>query len=274
MRATDFPLNRYLERIALKNHPVADENGLKEIHAAQAFSIPFENLDIHLGRAISLKPEDLINKMLIKKRGGYCFELNGLLHLALEALGFTVRPLLARVLYTRTEPTAHTHQVLIVTISGTDWLADAGFGGPGLRLPIPLIPNRIFEQYGDRYRLRSDPTYGWVLQKESRGNWLDLFAFRDQRTLDADIEMSNHFTSTWPGSLFRIQKMCVLPKTWGRITLTDMELTFHRDGRSTGRTLTPGPSYMDALAEHFGLILDTKFEDFILIGGIRPCNQD
>jgi hypothetical protein len=58
--------------------------------------------------------------------------------------------------------------------------------------------------------------------------------------------------------------MCVLPKTWGRITLADMKLTIHRDGRSTGKTMDPGPSYMDALAEHFGFALNTKFEDFIL----------
>jgi hypothetical protein len=58
--------------------------------------------------------------------------------------------------------------------------------------------------------------------------------------------------------------MCALAKPWGRITLNDMELNFHRDGRSTGAMLPAGPPYMKALAEHFGLILDTNFEDFIL----------
>lgn len=264
MHSTDFPLNRYLERIALKYPPDADENGLKEVHAAQAFAIPFENLDIHLGRTIPLEPEDLVSKLLVKKRGGYCFELNGLLHLALQSLGFTVRPLLARVLYNLPGPSAWTHEVLIVTIAGQQWLADVGFGGPGLRLPIPLIPDRPSDQFSERYRLRSDPTYGWILQKESRGDLLDLYTFKDQPTLDADIEMSNHFTSTWPGSIFRARKMCAFPKPRGRITLTDLELNIYRDGRSTGRILSPGPPYMEALAEHFGLILETKYEDFIL----------
>jgi N-hydroxyarylamine O-acetyltransferase len=205
MNSNDFPLNQYLERIALKSAPGTDEKELKKLHAAQVFSIPFENLDINLGKTISLKPEDLINKILAGKRGGYCFELNGILHLAFKTLGFAVHPLLARVLYTLPEQTALTHQVLIVTISGADWLADAGFGGPGLRLPVPVIPDRIFEQYGDRYKLRSDTDYGWVLQKESGGAFIDLYAFTEQLTLDADIEMSNHYTSTWPNSLFRIQ---------------------------------------------------------------------
>ncbi|MBN2243591.1 MAG: arylamine N-acetyltransferase [Acidobacteria bacterium] len=264
MNARDFPVKRYLERVGLENPPGADESGLKEIHAAQVFSVPFENLDIHLDRSISLKPEDLVDKMLMKKRGGYCFELNGLLHLALQALEFNVRPRLARVLYNRAQAGPLTHQVLIVTISGKEWLADCGFGGPGMRLPIPLVPDRPGEQYGERYRLRSDPNYGWVLQKESAGAFIDLYAFKDQVTLDADIEMSNHFTSTWPNSIFRLRRMCVLAKPWGRITLNDMELNFYRDGRSTGTILPPGLPYMKALAEHFGLILDFKYEDFIL----------
>jgi len=264
MNSIDFPLSRYLGRIGLSSPPARDENGLKEIHAAQTFTIPFENLEIHLGRTISLKPEDLTDKPLERNRGGYCFELNGMLHLALRALGFIVRPLLVRVLYNRTEPGVYEHQVLIVTISGQDWLADVGFGGPGLRLPIPMIPDRTYEQFGDRYRLRSDPDYGWVLQKESESTFIDLYAIRDQLILDDDIEMSNHFTSTWPGSFFRAQRMCAIPKTWGRITLADMELTFHQDGRSAGRILPPGPPYMEALAEHFGLVLETEYKDFVL----------
>jgi N-hydroxyarylamine O-acetyltransferase len=264
MDSMDFPLSRYLERIGLSSTPGRDEDGLKEVHSAQAFNIPFENLEIHLGRTISLKPEDLIEKMLGRNRGGYCFELNGMLHLALKALGFVVRPLLVRVFYNRTELGPYAHQVLIVTISGQDWLADVGFGGPGLRLPMPMIPDRTFEQYGDHYRLRRDPDYDWVLQKESRGTFIDLYTIKDQLTLDADIEMSNHFTSTWPGSYFRVQRICAIPKTWGRITLADMELTFHRDGRSTSKSLPPGPPYMEALAEHFGLDLKAEYEDFIL----------
>ena len=111
-----------------------------------------------------------------------------------------VRPLLVRVLYNLTEPGPYAHEVLIVTISGQDWLADVGFGGPGLRLPIPMIPERTYEQFGDCYRLRSDPDYEWVLQKESGGTFVDLYTIKDRLTLDTDIEMSNHFTSTYPGS--------------------------------------------------------------------------
>jgi N-hydroxyarylamine O-acetyltransferase len=262
MEAHNFPLSQYLDRIGISKVLDPDEQGLHALHAAQAFSIPFENLDIHMGRAISLKPDDLVSKLLHRRRGGYCFELNGILHLALKSLGFAVRPVLARVLYGRSDPGARTHQVLIVTISGRDWVADCGFGGPGLCLPLPMIPDQIKEQYGESYRLRSDPKCGMVLQKTTQDAPIDLYAFDEKElTLDVDIEMANHFTSTWPESIFLLHRMCSLRKSWGRVTLSDMELTIHRDGQSTHRTLPPGPQYMEAIAENFGIQLKATYQD-------------
>jgi len=264
MNPVDFPIDQYLERIGLAGTPRPDENGLQEIHAAQVFSVSFENLDIHLGRLISLKPEDLYEKLIHRKRGGYCFELNQLFRMALSAVGFIARPVLARVLYQNTDPGPLTHEGLIVTISGRDWLCDAGFGGPGLCLPLQMIPDRICEQYGARFHLRRNPDDGWILQRETAEGFIDLYMFHDRPVLDVDIEMSNHFTSTWPSSIFRLHKMCARPKSTGRITLLDMELTIHKDGQSLKKTLPSGPAYMTALSEHFGINLEARYEDFIL----------
>ncbi len=267
MTTLGFPLSRYLERIGLDSAPNPDEEGLFRTHVAQAFSIPFENLDIHLGRPISLNPEVLIPKILDQRRGGYCFELNGIFCKALRSLGFTVRPQMARVLYGRPDPGPRTHEVLIVTVSGTKWLADTGFGGPGLRAPVPLIPAHICEQYGERYRLRQDAKLGMVLQKETQGFFLDLYSFdENELTLEHDIETGNHYTSTSPLSIFRLRRMCYLPHPSGRTTLTDMELTIHRDGRSTTVTLPPGPEYVAALATHFGIDINAKYEDLMPLG--------
>jgi N-hydroxyarylamine O-acetyltransferase len=258
---SDFSMEQYLDRIGLCTSPRPNDEGLQAIHSAQAFSIPFENLDIHLGRKISLDPGDLTAKMLQRRRGGYCFELNGLLRLALKAAGFNVRPVMARVLYGRPDPGARTHNVLVVSASGREWLADVGFGGPGLRLPIPLEVEQIFEQYGDRYRLRREPI-GIVLQKESRDSFLDLYAFNlEELTLDIDIEMGNHFTSTWPQSIFKLRRMCSLPKPWGRITLSDMELTVCSDKQSTSRILPAGSEYMNAISENFGITVDAVYQE-------------
>ncbi len=262
MTSTDFPLARYLTRIGLSNPPYADEAGLQQIHLAQVFAIPFENLDIHLGRPISLNPQRLAAKILERKRGGYCFELNGVFRLALAAMGFSAHPHLARVLYGRNDSGPRTHQVLIVTISGEKWLADTGFGGPGIRSPLPLVAGQIHEQYGERYRLQSHRELGMVLQKETNNAFLDLYAFSENElTLDIDIEMANHFTSTWPDSIFRLHRMCSLPHPWGRVTLSDMDLTIHRDGQSTSKALPAGSQYISALTEHFGIEIDARHED-------------
>ncbi|MBN1568578.1 MAG: arylamine N-acetyltransferase [Acidobacteria bacterium] len=271
MDSTDFPLSRYLARVGLKAAPDLNERGLRQVHLAQALSIPFENFDIHLGRTVSLNPKDLAAKLIQQGRGGYCFELNGLLHLALKSLGFAVRPLLARVLYRRPDAGARTHEVLIVAISGRKWLADDGFGGPGLREPIPLVPDQIEEQWGELYRLRRDSRYGMVLQKKAGDAFIDLYAFDEEEvTLDIDIEMANHFTSTWPESIFRLQRMCALQTTRGRITLTDMELTIHRDGKIKNRTLPPGPGYIEALEKYFGIRLAARYEDLSPLRPICP----
>jgi len=264
MISTGFPLIQYLERIGLSSAPKPDEEGLRQVHSAQAFAIPFENIDIHLGRPISLEPADLVEKILWQRRGGYCFELNGILRQALKALGFAVRPHMARVLYGRAAPSERSHEVLVVTISGQQWLADAGFGGPGLRSPIPITTDLAHEQYGERYRLRRDPELGLVLQKDTRDLLLDLYAFSENElTLEADIEMGNHFTSTSPYSIFRLHRMCSFAQSWGRVTLNDMELTMHRDGQNISRTLPPGPEYMAALARHFGIEIGARYEDLM-----------
>ena len=264
MHPADFPLDGYFERVGITGMPRADETGLQALHAAQAFSIPFENLDIHLGRTVSLKPEDLVEKIVFRKRGGYCFELNQLLRMALAGCGFRVRPVLARVLYQRTEPGPLTHEALIVTLSGRDWLCDTGFGGPGLRLPLPMTARRISEQYGEKFRLQRSPDGEWVLQKETTEGFITLYTFLDLPALDVDIEMSNHFTSTWPASIFRLHRMCALLKPAGRVALLDRELTLQENGRSRKKRVPAGPEYMEALSGYFGIELGTEYEDFIL----------
>lgn len=103
-----FHVPAYLQRTGLSASITASEDGLVQIHRTQAYSIPFENFDIQLGRDIDLSPQALFEKMVFRQRGGYCFELNGLFLLALRQFGFETRPLLARV-HLRGVATARTH---------------------------------------------------------------------------------------------------------------------------------------------------------------------
>lgn len=261
MSAASFPLEAWLERVGLAAAPCADAAGLAAAHEAQAFAIPFENLDIQLGRPIALEPAALVAKLVRRRRGGYCYELNTLLMLALEALGFRPRAGLARVLWNRPEPGPRSHQVLRVAADGRDWLADVGFGGPGLRRPIPLEPGRVERQHGEAFRLRADERLGLVLEQEAEAGWLGLYAFAEETTLPVDIAVANFVSSHLPASPFVRSRMAALPAAWGRVTLLDMELRLHRDGATRIERLAPGAAYLAALREHLGIELDAAYDE-------------
>lgn len=240
-----------------------DVEGLRAVHRAQAFTVPFENFDIHLGRPLSLDPAALIAKIVDGRRGGYCFEVNGLLHLALHALGFAVRPRLARVLYGRPDPGPRTHQVLLVTVEGRDWIADAGFGGPGLRAVLPLVPGRIVDLDGDKFRVQADEDLGFVVEKAADDAWGALYAFQDETTLPSDIAASHFFTENFPASPFRQRRIAAILKPWGRVTLAGMDLTIYRDGTASTIRLATGPAYMAALRDHFGIETGAVYADWV-----------
>ncbi|MGO9488595.1 MAG: arylamine N-acetyltransferase family protein [Solirubrobacteraceae bacterium] len=194
-----FELEAYLERIGLSGRP-----GLAEVHRAHSTSIPFEGLDPHLGRRVALGGEELAQKLVERRRGGYCFEQNLLLKAALEALGLRVELFLARVLLgvRPGESRGRTHLLLRVTDGdGQSWHADVGFGGGTLLEPLPWGPGGEREQSGWRFRVLERPPE-WILQTLEGDAWIDVYAFLPIPVLAIDVELSNWWTSTHPGSPF------------------------------------------------------------------------
>jgi N-hydroxyarylamine O-acetyltransferase len=194
-----FDLDAYLARIGLSGRP-----SLAELHRAHVSSIPFENLDPHRGVPISLAVEDLQEKIVGRRRGGYCFEHNLLFAAALEALGAEVEPMLARVRVGTTRGTVRprSHLLLRVAAEGSLWHADVGFGAGTPLVPIPFGPDGgEHEQSGWRFRVVPDGSE-LVLQCVLDGDWTDLYAFAPQPVPLVDIETSNWFTCSHPASPF------------------------------------------------------------------------
>jgi N-hydroxyarylamine O-acetyltransferase len=196
-------LDAYLERIGLRGRPA-----LAEIHTAHATSIPFENLDSHRGLSVSLAPEDLERKLVHERRGGYCFEHNLLLAEALRALGAEVDLFLARV-RVNAEPGVvrpRGHLVLRVQSEGASWHADVGFGLGTLLEPIPFGPGAEYEQAGWRFRVvRDGPARDGpelVLQTRLGEEWKDVYAFLPEPSPAIDVEVSNWWVCSHPGSPF------------------------------------------------------------------------
>jgi N-hydroxyarylamine O-acetyltransferase len=193
-----FDLDGYLERIGLSGRP-----SVAEVHRAHITSIPFENLDPHCGKPVSLALGDLERKLVAERRGGYCFEQNLLLKTALEALGAEVEMFLARVRL-GAPPGAvrpRTHLVLRVRAEGTEWHADVGFGKGSLLEPLPFGPGEEHAQAGWRFRVVEDGPE-LVLQTEREEEWVDVYGFFPHPVPLADIETANWFTSTHPRSPF------------------------------------------------------------------------
>lgn len=230
-----FDLDAYLARVALPVRPTRDEHGLAALQRAHRLAIPFENLAIPLGQGIRIDTDSVFAKLVTGKRGGYCFEQNRLFRDALTALGFVVRPLLARVWLGAAGdvPPPLTHTLNLVTIDGGDWIADAGFGG-GYAPPLPLRDGAEADgPDGARHRLTADPL-GWTLWRDGsaasidgRGSggeeWERQYSFTLAPVEEADLAMANHWTSTAPGTRFTTLKVVSLALPTGFASLTDRQ---------------------------------------------------
>ncbi len=191
-------LDAYLARI--EHHGAAS---LASLHRSHATTVPFENFDSSAGRAVSLAPEQLEDKLVARRRGGYCFEQNMLFMAALRSIHVDeVEPMLARVRSDATsEPGPLNHLVLRVVVHGEPWLADVGFGGGGLLDPMPFAVGVECDQSGWRYRIVEEGAE-MVLQVHQDGEWSVVYGFVPVPVAMVDIEVSNWYTSTHPSSPF------------------------------------------------------------------------
>ena len=249
-------LSAYLARTGYRGPLTPTRDTLVALHRAQAYSIPFENLDIHLGRPISLDAASLSRKLLAERRGGYCYELNGLFGQVLRQLGFAVTNLVGRNLIAGHPLRPRAHQLLLVEVEGQPWVADLGFGGNTLLEPIPLLAGPEHRMGFDTYRLQAAPRHNYHLQLLMDGQWQTLYAFTLDEAQPSDYRMMSYFYSNSPDSPFRQQRICARATPEYRATLVDRELKIRRPhGPATVTVLADDAAYAAALDEYFGIRL-------------------
>jgi N-hydroxyarylamine O-acetyltransferase len=252
-------LGAYLERLGLDGAPRPTPKGLRLLHRAHALAIPFENLDVLLGRRIDLDLDALQDKLVTRRRGGYCYEHNLLFSAALARLGFEVTRLTARVRIGSAGIRPQSHMLMRVEAEGTDWLADVGFGGEGLLHPIPFHDGAITaSEAGWNHALSRESESTWVLRSLHPDDWLDLYAFTLEPQHRIDYEVFNHYLSTHPRSPFITHLVAQRSALEWRLTLTDRRLVEARpDGTETVTDLDDS-SLADTLRERFGIPLDDE----------------
>lgn len=250
-------LAHYYQRIGFDGAARCDLPTLQRLHHLHAHAIPFENLDSWLGRPVSLEPTAVFEKLVTERRGGYCFEQNLLFREVLEALGFRVRGLSARVVWQLPEGIVlpRTHMVLLVTIGERRYLADVGFGGLTLTAPLELDSRSAQSTSHEVFKLEHDGKH-YALLADVAGSWQPLYRFGEEEQLPADYAMANWYVSTHAHSRFVLQLIAGRPGTGMRHALMDRRHTRHYlDKPSAQQTLASAAALRKALQEDLGIDL-------------------
>jgi N-hydroxyarylamine O-acetyltransferase len=255
---TSFDLSAYFDRIGYDGTRAPTLETLRAIQLLHPQAIAFENLNPLLTLPVRLDIESLQEKLIRSRRGGYCFEHNGLLLHALRALGFRVTGLAARVVWNQPDPsatTARSHMVLKVELEEGTYIADVGFG-MSPTAPLRLVPDIAQETPHESFRLlESNGVY--TLQCNLKGHqWMSFYLFDLQEQAPVDYQVANHYVSTWPTSHFVTSLIAARATADGRYGLRNNKLSIHqRGGESEQRTLTSAAEISAVLKDLFGVVV-------------------
>ena len=257
MAADAVTVAEYFRRVSYTGPTEPTIDVLAALVAAHNRSIPFENLDPVMGVPVAdLRPEALLDKLVRRRRGGYCFEHNGVMAYVLSELGFGVDVLGGRVVWMNTsgELPAQTHQALAVTVPGENgrYLVDVGFGGQTLSSPIRFETDTAQQTRHEPYRIREHED-GYVLESEIRDNWQPLYLFSTRPFPMIDRQVGSWYVSTYPESGFVTGLSVALVTDDARWNLRGRNLAIHRKGESERIRYDTAAQVVEALTDQFGI---------------------
>jgi arylamine N-acetyltransferase len=247
----------YFDRIGYQGPAEPTVQTVHALVAAHNRSIPFENLDPLLGIPVAdLSAAALTDKLVSRRRGGYCYEQNGLMGYVLEELGFGVERHAGRVVWMNPDGPlpAQTHQVLTVTVPGVDGalLVDVGFGGQTLTSPIRLEVGLEQETRHEPYRLQARGD-GYQLEAQINGGWQPLYMFNTRPQPRIDLEVGSWYVSTHPDSFFVTGLTAAVVTDDARYNMRGRNLAVHRAGDTEKIRFDTAADVLDALTETFGI---------------------
>jgi arylamine N-acetyltransferase len=252
----------YLDRIGHRGEAPPTLEALHAIVAGHLRSIPFENLDPLLGVPVAdLSAPALTAKLVQRRRGGYCYEHNGLLGYVLEASGFGVVRLAARVVWMKDDGVlpAQTHQLLAVTVPGVDgrFLVDVGFGGQTPSAPLRFETDVEQPTRHEPYRIRAvaDGPEDYVVESLINGTWHPLYLFSDRPRPRIDLEVGSWYVSTHPSSVFVVGLTASLVTDDARWNMRGRNLAVHANGGTERTRFDTAAEVLETLVERFGIDL-------------------
>ena len=248
-------IKAYLNRIGIEKAGEPSLKFLTELQNRHFLFIPFEDLDIPDRSRIELDLDEIYNKIILSKRGGFCYELNGLFHWLLTSLGFRVDMLSARVFNSQKNDFGpeYDHMTLLVHLD-KDYLADVGFGD-SFRRPIE-IPDGEAEDVSGQYKILKKVDNLFELLKKEENDFSKQYCFTtDPKSLE-DYEEMCAFQQDSLSSHFRTRMICTIATETGRITLSNNSLTITENGIKTKTDFTDQNDFYLLLKKHFGIVLD------------------
>lgn len=244
----------YLKRIGYTGKPSADAATLTTLHRKHLYSIPFENLDIHNGKEIKLDLKYIEEKVVNNRRGGFCYELNGLFCELLTALGFNVKMVSANVFDEDENPGAEfDHMVLIVKIDGDEYLADVGFGDSFIE-PFVINPDMVIEDEGGIFQvIRHEEKYMKMLKSEDGVYFTPKYLYSHEARKMEDFSEMCIYHQTNPKSHFTKNKLCSLANEGGRVTLVNDKLIISKQGKKENIKVSGEQEFNEQLLRHFNI---------------------
>lgn len=245
--------SEYLSRIGIDEPaPTANLDVLKSLQRSHLHTVPFENLDIHWKRPIVLDTEKFYTKIVSQRRGGFCYELNGLFNELLRALGFQTRLVSAMVFNGSEHGPEYDHAAIIVTIGDDEYLTDVGFGAFTAEPLRFLLDDEQCDPSGAFVMRKRKDGYFEVMKKED-GTWRSEYLFKDVgRELSEFTEMCD-FQQYSPKSHFTKGKLCSIMIENGRKTLTDKSFIVTMNGAKTETEVTSEKHFGEILTREFGI---------------------
>lgn len=254
----------YLKRIGYSGPLIPTSDMLRELQKAHMFRVPFENLDIHNGIYFGIDIPSIYNKIVIRNRGGFCYELNGLFNWLLNELGFNTTLLAGRVFMDGELGLEFGHMNILVQLEER-WIADVGFGDSFIE-PLRFDEKGEQKQYGRSYQILRSGDEFTLLAKNWDSDWEPQYVFTLVPHELSEWEEMNHWQQTSPESFFTKKRVCSLPTETGRITLRHTRLLVTEHGEKQVIKVNSSEEYNRLLREIYGIVLDE--DEQILPGSI------
>ena len=245
-------IDQYLERIGFTGPVNHDGETLNRLIWAHISSVPFESLDLHeYGIVPSLNVDDIFDKFVVRRRGGYCFEQNTLFGQLLRDLGFPTYDIVVRLLFPDMPLLPYSHKGLITEAEGKTWYCDVGFGGPG---PKGVVEIRDGEQTvgGVTFRGTIRPD-NFLIESKAGDGWIPVMYFAQRPIELVDFEPLNFYCALRPDSVFRLNRMVNLTLPNGSKALTGKHFTLRLDGNVTEKDVETPEELEELLREEYGI---------------------